>query len=293
MQNRLMTLNISQWDPEIDPQQTNQLASALEDGKVLYLPQLAFRLNSDEERFLSPSWSNGRAKNISFESKNGQLKGAHGNEEELKALGAMISRYRSRAVGLIQSLLPHYSKTLQVARTSFRPFEVAGRPSSRKKDDTRLHVDAFPSRPNHGERILRVFCNINPDDLPRRWRVGQDFTTVAQRFLPGISRPFPGSAAILQALGITKSRRSEYDHLMLHLHDAMKADNDYQIHSPQLAVDFPPGSVWICFSDQTPHAAMSGQFLLEQTLHLPVSGLYDPSRSPLKVLEQLCGRALI
>ncbi len=40
------------------------------------------------------------------------------------------------------------------------------------------------------------------------------------------------------------------------------------------------------------HAAVSGQFMLEQTIHLPVSALYDAGRSPLAILERLTGRAL-
>jgi hypothetical protein len=37
---------------------------------------------------------------------------------------------------------------------------------------------------------------------------------------------------------------------------------------------------------------MSGQYMFEQTLHLPVEALYDPSTSPLRVMERLAGRAL-
>ena len=65
------------------------------------------------------------------------------------------------------------------------------------------------------------------------------------------------------------------------------------VMGPQLALTFPPGSSWICFSDQTPHAAMGGQFMLEQTFLLPVNKMQDPQRSPLKVLEQLRGQPLI
>jgi hypothetical protein len=41
------------------------------------------------------------------------------------------------------------------------------------------------------------------------------------------------------------------------------------------------------------HAAVSGQYMLEQTINLPVSALYDPSRAPLAILERLTGRALV
>ena len=56
---------------------------------------------------------------------------------------------------------------------------------------------------------------------------------------------------------MTKSLRSEYDHLMLQLHDGMKSDLDYQEKCEQQTVPFPAGSVWVCFSDQTSHAVMS------------------------------------
>jgi hypothetical protein len=92
---------------------------------------------------------------------------------------------------------------------------------------------------------------------------------------------------------VTKSLRSEYDHLMLQLHDCMKLDLDYQKNAPQATMPFPSGSTWICFSDQTSHAAMSGQHLIEQTLHMPVDGQYQPDTSPLATLSRLTGRSLV
>jgi hypothetical protein len=104
---------------------------------------------------------------------------------------------------------------LEQARTSFRPNEVAGRNYSPRHDDRRLHVDAFPSRPMAGKRILRLFSNVSPDGVVRAWRVGERFEPFARRFLPRAGRPLPGSAWLLEQLGITKGRRSAYDHLML------------------------------------------------------------------------------
>jgi hypothetical protein len=48
----------------------------------------------------------------------------------------------------------------------------------------------------------------------------------------------------------------------------------------------------VCFSDQVAHAALAGQFMLEQTLHVPVQAMYAPERSPLHTLERLAGRPL-
>ena len=290
---QIVTLPYANWSLAIPAETSRELAAQLEAGRVLFLPKMAFELVDCEKKFLDPRWSNGADKNISLENAQGELKGAAGTPAELAELRGMIGRFRTSAVMLINLLFPDYEGSLCVARTSFRPMRVEGRETSWRKDDSRLHVDAFPSRPNRGERILRVFSNVNPSTEPRVWRVGEPFADVAVHFLPKISRPLPGSAAIMQTLHITKSRRSEYDHIMLHLHDSMKGDLDYQKNAPQQRVEFPPGSSWICFSDQTSHAAMSGQHMLEQTMHLPVAGLYDPQSAPLRILEKLTGRALV
>jgi len=79
---------------------------------------------------------------------------------------------------------------------------------------------------------------------------------------------------------------------MLQLHDRMKADEEFQRASPQTGVDFPSGSTWLAFTDQVSHAAMSGQYQLEQTFLLPVEAMNEPERSPLRVLERVKGRPL-
>jgi hypothetical protein len=102
----------------------------------------------------------------------------------------------------------------------------------------------------------------------------------------------PGSGRLLALLRITKSRRTPYDALMLQLHDRMKADADFQRHSPQQTIDFPSGTTWVAFTDQVSHAAMAGQYQLEQTFLLPVAAMREPERSPLRVLERIKGRRL-
>src|SRR5262249_22640428 len=91
---------------------------------------------------------------------------------------------------------------------------------------------------------------------------------------------------------VTKGLRSEYDHYMLGLHDAMKADAVYQQRASQELFDFPAGSAWACFTDQVSHAAMAGQHQLEQTFTLSVDALQAKHTAPLTVLEQLAGKRL-
>jgi hypothetical protein len=284
------TLDIASWQPALSPERIDAFARELESGGVLALPRLAFPLEPGEERFLDARWSDGRAKNISVEGTT--VKGARGSAADRAALARMVGRFATCASGLIAALFPRYASHLMRARTSYRPQPATGRNVSWRKDDSRLHVDAFPSRPNHGERILRVFCNINPRGEDRVWRVGERFELMAHRFMPRVRTMHPGEAAVLAALHVTKGRRSEYDHLMLGMHDSAKGDLDYQRDCPQREVRFAPGTTWICFSDQVMHAATAGQFMLEQTIHLPPSALYSPELAPLAILERLAGRRL-
>lgn len=286
----VVTLDLAGWRPEVSTEVQQSAARALEAGGVIVLPSVRFERSADERKFLSPHWSDGRAKNISLEGT--VLKGAAGSAEDRAALAGMIGRFAAAAAGLVATLFPRYAPYVKRARTSFRPQPAVGRNVSWRKDDARLHVDAFPSRPTGGARILRVFSNVNPE-ADRVWRVGEPFEAMARTLLPRIRAQLPGEALALWLTHATKTRRSAYDHLMLGLHDRAKADLDYQRDCPQETVRFAPGTTWICFSDQVMHAAVSGQYMLEQTINLPLAALYEPAASPLATLERLAGRPLV
>ena len=272
---------------------TRAVEPVVESGRVLVFPQLAFAFDERERRFLDPRWTDGKAKNISVRWPAGELRGAAGDADDLVALRAMIVRYAEMSEAFALRLFPHYRGHLRRGNTSFRPTDVAGRIRSWRQDDTRLHVDAFPSNPMQGTRLLRVFTNVNPNGRPREWRVGEPFEAHARRYLDRIAPALPGAAWLMHAVGITKRRRTAYDHLMLQLHDRAKADAAFQATSPQARVDFAPGTTWVCFSDQVLHAAMSGQHMFEQTFQLDAHDLADPASAPLAILERLTGRPLL
>ena len=266
--------------------------AAVEAGKVLYFPRLGFAVQPEEQALLREDTLAPKSRNVSLGA-DGVLKGAAGSAQDQQALAAMVGRFRQQALQLVDDLLPEYKGQLRVAPTSFRPKQVETRAQSVRADDQRMHVDAFPSRPSYGERLLRVFTNLNPHGVPRVWRVGEDFETIARRFLQQAKPYRLWQAKLLNAVHATKSLRSEYDHLMLQLHDLMKFDEQYQKNGTQVTVPFPPGSVWVCFSDQATHAVMSGQFMMEQTLYLPPGKEVDPQASPLAILTRLVGRPLV
>jgi len=283
---------IGDWHIAPDQQTTERMIRSLESGKVIYFPHLAFVLSNAERPFLSADCSDGKAKNVSYDPRNGSIQGTSCKGADRSDLAAMISRFAAQARALVESLFPHYVPHLKQARTSYRPMPVEKRFASIRKDDSRLHVDAFASRPNCGMRILRVFTNINPEGDPRVWNIGENFEKFAPKYYGRIARQWPGSAWLLDHLGITKGKRSLYDHIMLELHDRAKMDDYYQQHCDKINFAFPAGSTWMMFSDRVLHAALSGQYLLEQTFNLPVSAMQDESRSPLRILEQSYQRKL-
>lgn len=288
----LETLDVVAWNGPIATNMPVSATEALEDGKVLYFPRLAFALPDAERRFLNPEVADATAKNVSYNPRTGALKHAVGSEADQTRIREMLCRYSEHAVALAKLLLPHYAGALEIGRTSFRPAEIKGRALSPRKDDTRLHVDAFPSTPTAGKRILRMFTNVNPDGSGRDWRLGASFDDVAQTFVNHVPRRMPGAAWAMNLIGATKSYRTPYDHAMLCIHDTMKADDTYQRDVTQNAFSFPPGSTWMVYTDKVSHAATGGQHLFEQTFYLPVAAMVDQSKSPLRILERLSGRTL-
>jgi 3-deoxy-D-manno-octulosonic acid hydroxylase-like protein len=289
---RVIRIDREAWDAAADPAICASATTALEGGAVLFLPQLRFTVDAGEDALFTPAIL-GSAKNASFDPATARLGGTTASGPERERLSALMGRFSRAAAVLVDCLLPRYRGRVLLRRASFRPAEIAGRQTSWRKDDTRLHVDSFPATPSGGRRILRLFTNVNPEGRPRAWRIGDDFERVAARFADRLTMPLPGSGHVLALLRVTRTPRSAYDALMLQLHDRMKEDADFQRSSPQTPIDFPAGSTWLAFTDQVSHAAMSGQYQLEQTFLLPVEAMESPDRSPLRVLERVKGRRLV
>jgi hypothetical protein len=289
----LEILPITSWRGPFEASLKDRAVGALEGGKVVLLPAMPFRIDEDEADLLDPTVAGRARKNISYDHKTGALANTMLDPIGSTRMIGMMDRFGRAALRFVQELVPGYANEIERGRTSFRPVEIEGRVYSPRHDDKRLHVDAFPSRPLRGRRIMRVFSNVARDGSVRQWRVGEPFADFARKFMPKIGSPLPGSAWLLDAVGLTKGRRSAYDHFMLNLHDRAKMDSAYQANAPKADVQFPPGVTWLCFTDQVLHAALAGHGALEQTFYLPVEAMMTPDSSPLRVLESIAGDALV
>jgi hypothetical protein len=87
--------------------------------------------------------------------------------------------------------------------------------------------------------------------------------------------------------------RTPYDMFMLGFHDYLKENATFQKDSPKVWLEFPPSSTWLVFTDGVAHAAMSGQYAIEQTFLISPQALVSPEHAPFRILEAIAGRPLL
>ena len=73
----------------------------------------------------------------------------------------MLAWFSRTATDWLAGILPRYAQHWQLDRASYQPEEEATRRLRLTARNDLLHVDAFPSRPSQGRRILRLFVNVN------------------------------------------------------------------------------------------------------------------------------------
>ena len=270
-----------------------EVLDVLEGGGLVVLPDRPFALSPAEVALADPAVLSPKSKNVSFDPATGRLSGHALEGERLETLTAMTRRYGTFADAILGEVAPTYAAAAERRRTSFRPGAIDTRALSPRKDDKRLHVDAFPSSPVQGRRILRVFTNVDPDGAERVWRIAEGgFERYAAHFRPRLRGKSGLALALLQRLGVTRGRRTGYDQAMLELHDLAKLDDAWQAHADRAEVSLPAGASWVVFTDGAPHAAMRGRNAFEQTYLMPVAAMRDPTRSPLRTLERMLERPL-
>ena len=275
-----------------DLKQASWHCDQLERGKVLFFGHVPFEFPDADRAFLLSQKQAGSRfhKNISYRPAKDLLKGVDDNSPDHQRMNTVMRDFSAAVTKFVSQFLAPYAGRMKLDFASFRPLEEQGRDLSLHKRNDLLHVDAFPSRPTHGARILRVFANINPS-VGRVWNVGEPF----HDFLPKLMQkkrigPSSGGlgrtlARVAGKIGVPVPDRSPYDEFMLYLHNWLKENSDFQKNAPKQELVFPPGSSWMVYTDGVPHAAMSGQYALEQTFIIPREALVTPQVAPCQVLE--------
>ena len=276
----------------------------LEEGQILFFDHIPYDFPETDRQFLlQQRQSDSRIhKNISYRPSQDVLRGSVADsKEDVEHLHNIMRHFSEEVTRLLTRVLAPYSAHWKLDYASYRPEEEQNRDLSLHKRNDLLHVDAFPSRPTRGGRILRCFTNINPTRT-RNWLTTDRFPVLAEKFarnagLDDIARDGDDSGKIFnslkRAVGIKTINRSAYDKFMLRFHDYLKENEDFQKNCRKIHINFPPMATWMCYTDSVPHAVLSGQYALEQTFIIPVRALVTPEKSPLRVLEKIAGRTLV
>ncbi len=278
----------------------------LENGNILFFSEVPFSFPQAEIDFLLKQRQGGSKarKNIAYKPQIDKITNHDaGDPVAADQLKTILRNYSQRVTDFLKILLSPYAAHWKHDYASFRPFQEKGRDLRLRARNDLLHVDAFPTRPLHGTRILRFFTNINPTE-GRHWITSQGFADLAKAYAEKVTVP-PSirydlksrlqrkMKHFLRSLGMKIPLRSPYDTFMLHMHNYLKENQDFQKNCPKDHWEFPPLSCWAVFTDQVSHAALSGQYALEQTFLIPQNALLCPEKSPVSVLERLTGKNLV
>jgi hypothetical protein len=289
---------------------TRDYRAVLERGDILFFPGGGFEIPQEVRTELMGATQDARAihKNIAYKPNIDAVSGLRFKSENERSEGERIRTamrtYSRLAVDFVRGILPAYSTCWKIDYASFRSLEERGRDLPRTKRNDLLHVDAFPTRPVFGDLILRCFTNVNPVH-PREWVTGDPFVQLAEREAAraGLAR-FAADAGspvnavrraalrTLRRAGIPLVDRSPYDRFMLHFHDWLKGNAEYQRNCRKYRFDLPPGSTWLVFTDVVPHAVLGGRLALEQTFIISRASLASPALAPSSILERMAGKSL-
>ena len=286
----LLTLPVADWHPA-GPAEPAWI-EAVEAGRVLYFPQLAFRLDLAEQALLAPQLLAEGARNISLDAA-GVLKGVAGPQATQQVVAGLVGRFAENARALVDRLFPHYSAHLREAPTSLRPTQVSVRKQSMARGRPPAACRRFPEPAEPRRAHPAGVQQHQPRRSAARLARGR---TVRGRWRGAScrrpSRYSAWQAALLHKLRVTKSLRSEYDHLMLQLHDRMKADVDYQREGEQARHRVPGGQHLdllfrpdLACRDGGPAHAGADVSPARRTSN-------TPEASPLAILTRLAGRPL-
>jgi hypothetical protein len=287
---------------ESPPDRSLRLCSELESGNILFFPSTPFEFRREDKDFLLGLKQANTAlhKNIAYRPAEDRITGLDkASGPELDRLRSIVRSYSQRSADFLGDLLPQYRGHWNLDYASFRPLEERGRPARVRARNDLPHVDAFPTRPTNGDRILRLFTNLNPTQN-RVWITSQTFDAIAPRFVKFIGLRNAASRnvfarswrSLAKALHLPGAKRSPYDHFMHACHNVMKEDSAFQEACPKLRWEFPPNSTWIVFTDLVSHAVLEGQYAIEQTFIISRQAMVLPEKSPLAVLEHIAGHAL-
>ncbi len=285
--------------PAAGPLAGPQGAALLERGEVAHYHAAPFSLptGDDLDFLLQQQIASFGHKHITCHLADQRLVGLlrQGERDQAARLVEILLRFSETVTTWVRTVLPAYREGLRAEVVHFHPAQEATRRLRTIARNDLLHIDASPNRPTRGDRILRVFANINPTE-PRVWITSDPFAVLLQRYgrevgLPGEVTPsvFDRVKEGLRRLMTGETEpTSPYDSFMHRFHDYLMRNDAFQTQCAKTVWHFLPGSVWVLMGDACSHAVLRGQYALEQSFRVSHTSLVVPEESPLSLLERMC-----
>src|SRR5438309_4046668 len=275
-------------------------AEALERGRIVRFsrPPIELPAASDLAFLRDGLWPFLERKNVSYYPEADRLTGLRGAPEVRRRAQAILRQHSKRVRGFLERAMPQFTQGWQVGTSSFRPLEEEGRNLSAHASNELVHVDAGAYGATHGDRILRFFVNVNPQQ-ERVWVTKGTFAelyrkhareagvasievapSLAERALSGFLRAGRRALPMLRVI-----ETSPYDRAMRRFHNWMKDAPSFQRSGEGLQeISFAPFQAWMVLTDSVSHACIRGQHALVDTFLVPLANCRLPAEAPYRIL---------
>lgn len=297
-----------------DPQkmarlQPDDISDSLERGSIVYFPQTPVALPSEEDlKFLReelPALL--KLKNISYHPEAGKVRGLDDSDPGIsQRVTRILKQVSDDIAAFLSTAAPRLTDNWTVGTSSFRPMQERGRNLDAHASNELVHIDAGAYGATHGDRILRFFINVNPEE-DRVWASKGNFSELLQshgeRAALGygngggnylakgpLDHLWSGLVRGLASTGMPTARvldSSPFDREMRRFHNYMKDTPSFQQDmSNHQEFRFPPFSAWMVFTDTVSHACLSGQFAFIHTCIVRLESCRLPEIAPINLLRQ-------
>jgi len=271
--------------------------SFLEHGGIIFFPESPFKFSARDHEFLLSQKQKDADyhKNIAYRPAEDRVTGIDARSMDVERLRSIMADFHGQVYRFLNSFLSPYGRSWKADFATYRPIEERGRKMRLRARNDLLHVDSFATRPIYGDRILRTFININPNQN-RVWETSDNFEALAHRFASSVAPPRPFTAeakdssafeTLLRRFGIKANASSPYDAWMLNFHNFLKENERFQSTARKDHWEFPPNSSWIVFTDMVSHSVLEGQYALEQTFIVSQNDLVCPEKAPINLLRKI------
>lgn len=276
----------------------------MERGEIVFFPVCPLELPPDQDlkRLRTELPNQLRAKNVSYHPESGRLRGVAARGGLRDAVLNFLTAHGATVRAFLREYMPALTEGWTVGTTSFRPIQERGRGLSSHASNELIHFDAGAYGATDGDRILRFFVNVNPEE-DRVWCTKGTFPDVFARY--GAEAGVTDGGALERGpvdrlrghllRGVAKvglreavlADSSPYDRLMRRFHNYMKDTPSFQKRDETWReIRFPPFSAWMALTDTVSHASVSGQHALVDTFILRLAACRRPEFAPINILRE-------